>query len=198
MSYDYKITDLKYRMNGLIPHDVCKYFIDFYEKHKHMAGPEISYKNQTKKYETDNFNCISLSLNKENKEFKKPLELALKYINIVKTNYVFYIRQNICPTFPEHLIQNSFNLKILKYEKGQLIKDHTDIDEKGSVGGIRGSITINLNEEYEGGDFRFFNGQVKEKFKTGDAIFFPAELIWVHGTEPVTEGVRYSINTFLL
>ena len=56
---------------------------------------------------------------------------------------------------------------------------------------------LNLNEDYEGGEFRFFDGQIKEVFKTGDAMLFPAEPIWIHGTEPVTKGTRYSINCFL-
>jgi predicted 2-oxoglutarate/Fe(II)-dependent dioxygenase YbiX len=62
---------------------------------------------------------------------------------------------------------------------------------------IRASCTLNLNENYEGGDFRFFNGKLKEKFKTGDAMIFPAEPIWIHGTEPITKGARYSVNCFL-
>ena len=28
-------------------------------------------------------------------------------------------------------------------------------------------------------------------------MIFPAEPIWIHGTEPITKGVRYSINCFL-
>ena len=40
-------------------------------------------------------------------------------------------------------------------------------------------------------------GKIKESFKTGDAMIFPAEPIWVHGTEPITKGTRYSINCFL-
>ena len=75
---------------------------------------------------------------------------------------------------------------------GQLIKDHTD------VGGTnRGSLTINLNEDYEGGEFRFFGGELKLSLKTGEAMLFPAEPIWIHGTEPVTKGARYAINCFL-
>ena len=38
---------------------------------------------------------------------------------------------------------------------------------------------------------------IKETLKTGEAMIFPAEPIWIHGTEPVTEGSRYSINCFL-
>jgi predicted 2-oxoglutarate/Fe(II)-dependent dioxygenase YbiX len=83
-------------------------------------------------------------------------------------------------------------VRILKYDKGQFIKDHCDVN-----GSIRASCTLNLNEDYEGGEFRFFNGQIKHSFKTGDAMIFPAEPIWIHGTEPITKGARYSINCFL-
>jgi predicted 2-oxoglutarate/Fe(II)-dependent dioxygenase YbiX len=43
----------------------------------------------------------------------------------------------------------------------------------------------------------FLMVKLKEKFKTGDAMIFPAEPIWIHGTEPITKGVRYSVNCFL-
>ena len=90
------------------------------------------------------------------------------------------------------LINSSQNIRILKYKKDQFIKDHTDVNVNE-----RASCTLNLNEDYEGGEFRFFNGQIKEIFKTGDSIIFPAEPIWIHGTEPITKGTRYSINCFL-
>ena len=79
-----------------------------------------------------------------------------------------------------------------QYKKGQFIKDHVDVDDS-----IRASCTLNLNQDYEGGEFRFFDGRIKHSFETGDAMIFPAEPIWIHGTEPVTKGVRYSINCFL-
>ena len=188
-----KITDLKFHIDKLVPKDVCKYFIDFYENNSRFSFPENSYKYKTKKNEEDNFKCINLThyyLNGE--KFKEPLELAKRYINIMITNYVLHIQKNICPTFNEKLISQSHNIRILKYEKGQFIKDHSDVDSN-----IRASCTLNLNEDYEGGEFRFFDGQIKHSFKTGDAMIFPAEPIWIHGTEPITKGTRYSINCFL-
>jgi len=154
---------------------------------------EQSYKFKSNKFEEDNFKCLNLSIlsTKENK-YVKPLNLAKKYISIMITNYTFHIQKNICPTFNSKLISNSNNIRILKYNVGEQIKDHSDVD-----GHIRASCTLNLNENYEGGEFRFFNGQIKETFKTGDAMLFPAEPIWIHGTEPVTKGIRYSINCFL-
>jgi hypothetical protein len=193
MSFNHKITDLKFHIDKLVPEDVCKYFINIYEENKHLTDTERSYKYKSKKVEIDNFNCINLTRLYENDNgFFKPLNLAKKYITLMITNYGFYVQKNICPTFDTRLISNSSNIRILKYEKGQLIKDHSDVG-----GDIRASCTLNLNEDYEGGEFRFFNGQIKHSFKTGDAMIFPAEPIWIHGTEPITKGIRYSINCFL-
>ena len=113
------------------------------------------------------------------------------------TNYVLHIQKNICPTFNNKFFLKTNYIRILKYKVGESIKDHTDIDLEDTGPNIRASCTLNLNEDYEGGDFRFFNGKRKEKFKTGDSMIFPAEPIWIHGTEPITKGTRYSINCFL-
>ena len=194
MSYNHKISDLKYRINGLVPKNVCKKIINIFEKYPELNGVEGSYKYQTKKRETDNFKCLNLSrIENPNEDILYSLNEAKKYISIMIANYVLYIKsKKISPTFSDFLINSSQNIRILKYKKGQSIKDHTDVDAK-----IRASCTLNLNEDYEGGEFRFFDGQIKEVFKTGDAMLFPAEPIWIHGTEPVTKGTRYSINCFL-
>lgn len=191
--FNHKITDLKFHIDKLVPQDVCKYFINFYENNSKHAASESSYKFQSKQIEPDNFKCINLTqLCSENNSFLKTLELAKKYITLMITNYSLYVQREMCPTFDMNLISNSYNVRILKYEKGQFIKDHSDVADT-----IRASCTLNLNENYKGGEFRFFNGKEKISFKTGDAMLFPAEPIWIHGTEPIIEGTRYSINCFL-
>jgi len=194
MSYNHKISDLKYRINGLVPKEVCKKIINIFEKYPELNGLEASYKYQTKKHETDNFKCLNLSIiQNPNEDILYALNEAKKYISIMIANYVLHIKsKKISPTFSDKLISSSSNIRILKYNVGQCIKDHTDVDAK-----IKASCTLNLNENYEGGEFRFFNGQIKDIYKTGDAMIFPSEPIWIHGTEPITKGVRYSINCFL-
>ena len=194
MSYNHKISDLKYRINRLVPKDVCHKIIDIFEKYPELNRLESSYKYQTKKSEEDNFKCLNLSrIENPNEDILYALNEARKYISIMIANYVLYIKsKKISPVFNDKLISSSSNIRILKYAVGQSIKDHTDVG-----GTIRASCTLNLNEDYEGGEFRFFDGQIKETFKTGDAMLFPAEPIWIHGTEPVTKGTRYSINCFL-
>lgn len=207
---DQKITDLIYRIDGLVPKDVCQLLINFYNKYEYLAMIERSYKFKDKKNTTDNFRCINLSKlttkdfvedpyykngyegDLPTEEFNQVFNIARQYISIMITNYVVNIQKNISPTFSDLYINQTDNVRILKYNKGHYIGDHTDVGPS-----IRASCTLNLNEDYEGGEFRFFDGRVKHQFKTGDAMLFPAEPIWIHGTEPVTKGTRYAINCFL-
>jgi len=53
------------------------------------------------------------------------------------------------------------------------------------------SMTIVLNEDYEGGEFEFFDSKRLIKEKTGTVIVFPSYM--VHKVRPVTKGIRYSL-----
>jgi len=196
MDYNHKISDLKYKFPGLLPKEVCQKLISIFDKYPELTSGESSYKYVAGEtgYQGDNFSSLNLSrIKNPNEDILTGLTIASKYISIMTANYVAHIRaKGISPTFNDHLINASASVRILKYEVGQYIKDHADVDYR-----IRGSCTLNLNEDYEGGSLTFFNGKIKENLKTGDAVFFPAEPIWIHGTEPVTKGVRYAINCFL-
>jgi hypothetical protein len=83
--------------------------------------------------------------------------------------------------------------RLLRYDPGEKIHPHTDHDPF-----IYGSCTINLNNDYTGGDFVFWKGQHRVRLEPGEAMIWPADYFWVHEVEPVTTGVRYSTNSFLM
>ena len=184
--------DQKFHVKNLIDENMCKNLIQFYEDKIDMATPEESYKFEQDKIMLDNFGCLNLSQFKDNMGFQGPYDIIINYIRKVVADYEQYVKNTLCPSFRNVFFTNTRNIRILKYNVGQCIKDHSDID-----GYTRGSLTINLNDDYEGGEFRFFDGQEKVKLSRGEAMLFPAEPIWIHGTEPITKGVRYSINCFL-
>ena len=196
MSYDHKIIDQKYHLKGLVNPDVCNQLIKFYEDNKNLSLPEGSYKFgdniEKNKREDDNCNFLKLSKNAHRESFKDTFNLILKYLKIVLVNHAMYVRNNLCPTYENTFMTHTDNIRIIKYDVGQLIKDHSDVTQN-----IRGSLTINLNDDYEGGEFRFFGGQVKVSLSAGEAMLFPGEPLWIHGTEPITKGARYAINCFL-
>ena len=53
------------------------------------------------------------------------------------------------------------------------------------------SMTIVLNDDYEGGEFEFFIDKQLIKEKSGTIIVFPSYM--VHRVKPVTKGTRYSL-----
>ena len=66
-------------------------------------------------------------LSEQEDKFIEPLNLTKRYINIMITNYVLHIQKNICPTFDDSLINKTNTIRILKYDVGEYIKDHTDV-----------------------------------------------------------------------
>ena len=192
MGYNHKIIDQKYHLKGLINKDICNQLIKFYEDHSSMAISERSYKFNYDKELKDNCSFLNISTLKDQQDFQEVHKIILKYLRIILTNYEIYIRNKLCPTYKNMFMTTTNNIRIIKYDVGQLIKDHTDVQSN-----TRGSVTINLNDDYEGGDFIFFGGLEKVSLSAGEAMLFPAEPLWIHGTEPVTKGARYAINCFL-
>lgn len=190
-----KIKDLIYRQNNLVPKDTCKYFIDIFKKHEEKAQLERSIKFTEKNNNecvVDNFKCLNLSQLYQINEIKDAADLASFYISLMILNYTNFLKINISKFITNRFIKKTSNIRILKYSVGEQIIDHVDVSPT-----IRASCTLNLNEEYTGGEFVFFSEKHIETFKTGDAMIFPAEPIWIHGTKPIISGERYSINCFL-
>ena len=98
--------------------------------------------------------------------------------------------------FHTHALKNvlkySHMYRLLKYEPGGWIHPHIDWDHF-----VHASCTFNLNEDYTGGQFSFFNGKYNVELKTGDALIFPADPFWVHEVKEVISGARYSTNSFI-
>ena len=190
-----KIKDLIYRQNNFVPKEVCKYFIDIFKKYEEKIHFEKSIKfteSNNNEYVLDNFKCLNLSTLYDIKEVKEAADIAYTYISTMIFNYTNFLKINISKYITNEYIKNTSNIRILKYSKGEQILDHLDISPY-----VRASCTLNLNEDYTGGEFTFFSGKHIEIFKTGDAMIFPAEPIWIHGTKPIISGERYAINCFL-
>ena len=79
---------------------------------------------------------------------------------------------------------------ILRYEPGQCIGVHVDDAEPRVL-----SMSIALNGEYTGGQFRFWD-DLTFKLKRGCALMFPPNFMYPHQILPVLSGVRYSMITW--
>jgi predicted 2-oxoglutarate/Fe(II)-dependent dioxygenase YbiX len=97
--------------------------------------------------------------------------------------------------FSECEIQEDSGYDLLKYKVGQFYTQHSDSfkDRPRAV-----SCSFALNDDYEGGEFAFFDRELVYKLKKGSCIMFPSNFMYPHEIMPVTSGTRYSIVTWFI
>jgi len=181
------LTDLIYLKRNFLSRDQCDIIINEFESSPFPPGQEHC------RHAFTDIDTRSTFTTKDSRMGTESFFLIHKTIERIINEYHDYL-----DTFDAfHVMRRGSMLhphkyRIMKYEKGAWIHPHVDHDM-----GIYGSCTINLNDEYEGGDFAFWGGKHKIKLGVGDVMIWPADYFWVHQVEEITEGIRYSANTFL-
>lgn len=97
--------------------------------------------------------------------------------------------------FPWATAESDTGYDLLRYAKDQFYVEHVD-----SFKAIPRAISCSfaLNEDYDGGEFAFFERRLKIKAKKGSALMFPSNFMYPHEVMPVTSGTRYSIITWFI
>jgi len=97
--------------------------------------------------------------------------------------------------FPLALIEEDSGYELLRYKENQFYIQHTDSfkDRPRAV-----SCSFALNDDYEGGEFAFFDRELVYKLKKGSCIMFPSNFMYPHEIMPVISGTRYSIITWFV
>lgn len=89
-------------------------------------------------------------------------------------------------------INSDSGYELLRYNEGGFYNQHTDGGNKARTL----SLSFSLNDDYTGGEFAFFDREIKIKTKPGSVILFPSNFMYPHEILPVTKGTRYSIITW--
>lgn len=97
--------------------------------------------------------------------------------------------------FPHCRIEEDSGYELLKYPEGCFYVEHTD-SFKARPRAV--SCSFILNDDFEGGEFAFFNRELKYNLEKGDALLFPSSFMYPHEVMPVTKGTRYSIITWFV
>ena len=184
----FDITQLALKIPNFLKHEECDALIQEFEQRKNEANLEHSKNYKTDTVDFSSFKVVPLvpksnSFNFIRSKTKEAVDIYLDYLDKPKFFFTSSLR---------NALRFSHNYRIMKYETGASIHPHSDHEP-----GIYGSISFNLNDDYEGGEFSYFNGNYNVQLGKGDALIFPADFFWVHEVKPVTKGVRYSINSFL-
>lgn len=127
----------------------------------------------------------------KNFNYRKMLdEKIYNCINSCMKNY-----ESECASKEGLCISQDTGYELLRYREGQFYVQHTDhFKQNPRVL----SCSICLNDDYEGGEFAFFDRRIKIKPKKGSVIMFPSSFMFPHEVMPVIKGNRYAIITWLV
>lgn len=184
----FNIQDLILKVPKMIPDQECKLLIDYHKKHEKECGLERC-PEATSGIDTEStFKCLTLPPGSEvhNIVHLKTREMVQRWLKYLKKFKAFHL-----PLLSTKL-NYSHQYRLLKYEPGAKIHAHTDFADYTYA-----SCTFNLNDNYSGGIFKFWNGQHTVKLEKGEGMIWPADYFWVHEVSPVKTGVRYSTNCFI-
>lgn len=122
------------------------------------------------------------------KEFEKSIYNAVgkMIVNYKNDNPHFTLGLSCEDTGYQHLLYKGV-------EKGEYKThvDHYDLQPRVL------SCSFILNDNYEGGNFSFFEGKHIVKKKEGSVVVFPSNFCFPHAITPVTNGDRHAIITWL-
>lgn len=181
------LSDLALHIPKLVPRKVCEEFSKEWQRRR-VASRTESYKAIDGKMLDDNYRVVALQEGTEiyNKAVGYQQQALSEWLDHLDSFEAFHIN-----VLRDQLLY-PHSVRILKYGEGQSISPHTDWNHF-----THASVTLNLNEDYEGGEFEFFRGRMSYRLAQGDALIFPADCFWVHAVKPITRGARFSVNSFI-
>jgi len=143
-----------------------------------------------------------------NTQIRNCSTIGMSFSNIINKNSKLrgeldkYLHTSVSATikkyvekYPACAIQQDTGYDLLKYKEGQFYIEH--IDSFRDLPRVI-SCSMALNDDYEGGEFAFFNQKLKYKIPKGSAILFPSNFMYPHEIMPVTKGTRYSVITWFV
>lgn len=184
-----KIEDYIVVLKNIVPHNICDNVVKEYEHSEDFCPALIS-----KGFDKEIRSCQNLNisdLNIINKNHEKRIYLDEKIYFIVAQAVSQYQKLfSYCDNF-----SGDSGYMFLKYEIGDHYTYHVD---DGNLNPRKVSISLVLNDNFEGGEFSFFHGKKIYNLNKGDGIMFPSSFMYPHAVLPIKSGVRYSIVTWLI
>ncbi len=188
ISGENKLLDYVKVYDNVFTSEECKMILDEYRDCEHWTPAGVS-SNNVQNPSVRNCDIISTStpqiINK-NKDIRSKIDtMIFKKANDAAQQYI--------KDFPACFLKSDSGYDLLRYETGGYYRQHTDSfqEQPRTV-----AMSINLNDDYEGGNMAFFNREVQIGAAAGSVILFPANFMYPHEIMDVIKGTRYSIVTW--
>lgn len=170
--------------------DLCDKIVSTYKDSDDWELPNAGYPNIKTYPSNDARNCSIIYTSHRN-------NLHKAFVRQEIDNELFIVAAN-CITkykeiFPNCNTSEDSGYDLLKYHTGGYCLSHIDSFSKITR---TVSCSMLLNDDYEGGEFAFFDRRIKHSLSKGDVIMFPSNYMYPHEIMPITSGTRYSIITW--
>ncbi len=185
-----RLVDFIQVYENIVPESLCDEIIDEFKNEEYLDLAGLGSEGIKDKNVRNVLNLLISDANIINKNENKRRSLDNRiheHLQVAMLNY--------STKHPNVIISRDSGFTFLKYDLGGFYKQHTDsfTQEPRSI-----SCSISLNDDYEGGEFAFFDQEIKYKIKKGSVIMFPSGFMYPHEILPVTKGTRYSIITWFI
>ena len=176
-----------FTLDNVVPEELCDRILEEYRDCNLWNATMVG--DGTVDNKIRNCDVINISDNKslqENFEIRKKLD---EDFYVCASNAINEYRK----VFPDVASEMDTGYDLLRYNQGQFYIQHTDSFKKQqrSV-----SCSFLLNDDYEGGEFAFFDREIIIKGGKGSIVMFPSNFMFPHEVMPVISGTRYSIITW--
>ena len=108
-------------------------------------------------------------------------------------SYVSHALSKYKQKFPFCQSTTDTGYTLLRYKKTGKYGQHTDHFENQPR---ELTCSFILNDDFDGGEFSFFNQEKIINPLKGSAIIFPSNFMFPHEVLPITKGIRYSMVTW--
>jgi predicted 2-oxoglutarate/Fe(II)-dependent dioxygenase YbiX len=174
---------------NIISEDLCDLILSEYSKTNEWTSTKIGDGDVNKQIR----NCEVISLS--TKETISKNTIRRKEIDKRIFDAVSHVITDLKSKFSTITIAQDSGYDLLKYDVGGFYTQHTD---SFTTYPRAISCSLILNDDYEGGEFGFFDRELVYKLKKGSVITFPSNHLYPHEIMPVTKGTRYSIITWFV
>ena len=185
-----ELKDYIFVMPNVVSLELCDAVVSEYKNSNEWINAVVKYGEDLNVRSCQTIGISFSSIIEKNKKTRQKLDqelftCAAKAIQEYNKQFMDYV----------NIIEQDSGYDLLKYETGQFFTTHTDSfkDRPRTV-----SCSFALNDDYEGGEFAFFNRELVYRLKKGSCIMFPSNFMYPHEIMPVTSGTRYAIVTWFI
>lgn len=184
----FNLRDYIVIFENIVPNELCDEILEEYDSDKHWVNTTTSGGLQRNIRRCDAINISDSFIIEQNQEKRKNID-----------NKLFTCAGKAIKKYNEKFkhakIQGDSGYTLLRYQEGEFYSEHTDhfLQAPRIV-----SCSFTLNDDFEGGEFSFFNRELKYYPPKGSALMFPSNFLYPHEVIPVKRRVRYSIITWFI